>query len=121
MLLSCFAGENIQSNLTRPMVAIWMFVVFVLTSSYTAMLTVPLLEPTKVKDVEWLIKSNSPIGCDGGSVWDYLVNELRFSPENIKNISSQYDYQGLFDSGTIVAAFIEVPYKKRTPRQPVFQ
>uniref|UniRef100_A0A803MVB0 Ionotropic glutamate receptor C-terminal domain-containing protein n=1 Tax=Chenopodium quinoa TaxID=63459 RepID=A0A803MVB0_CHEQI len=108
--------ENIQSNLTRPLVTIWMFVVFVMTSSYTAsltaMLTVPLLEPIKVKDVEWLKITNSRIACDGGSVWDYLVNVQNFNPENIKNVTSQYDFQELFDNDTIVAAFLELPYKK---------
>lgn len=96
--------------------AAWFFVIFVLISSYTAsltsILTVPLLEPNKVKDVEWLRKTNSSIGCDGGSVLDHLVDTLNFNPENIMNIDNQYDYEVLFNNGSIVAVFLERPYQK---------
>ncbi|XP_010687160.1 glutamate receptor 2.7 isoform X2 [Beta vulgaris subsp. vulgaris] len=108
--------ENIRSNLTRMTLAAWFFVIFVLISSYTAsltsILTVPLLEPNKVKDVEWLRQTNSSIGCDGGSVLDHLVDTLNFNPENIMNIDNQYDYEVLFNNGSIVAVFLERPYQK---------
>ncbi|KVH89500.1 Extracellular ligand-binding receptor [Cynara cardunculus var. scolymus] len=62
--------EKIQSNHSKVVVMIWLFVVFILTSSYTAsltsMLTVRVLEPT-VRDIEWLRKNNASVGCDPDS------------------------------------------------------
>ncbi|XP_047326951.1 glutamate receptor 2.7-like [Impatiens glandulifera] len=108
--------EKIQSNYSRIVVALWLFVVFVVTSSYqaslTSMLTVPRLVPN-ITDVSWLIKTNAPVGCDGDSfVKNYLKQVLEFSPANIKNISSQYSYPDAFRSGNITAAFLELPYLK---------
>ncbi|KAL7211696.1 hypothetical protein ACSBR2_014533 [Camellia fascicularis] len=94
----------------------WLFVVFVVTSSYTAnltsMLTVPRLEPT-VTDIEFLRRTNAIVGCDGDSyVKHYLVNVLQFKEHNIKAVGSQYNYPGEFESGNITAAFLEPPYEK---------
>lgn len=111
-----FAGEKIYSNVTRVVVVVWLFVVFVLTSSYTAslssMLTVQRLEPN-VTNIDWLKANKLHIGCDGDSfVRTYLEKVLEFEKDNIKNISSQYDYPTEFDKGTISAAFLELPYEK---------
>ena len=94
----------------------WLFVVFVLTSSYTAslssMLTVQRIEPD-VMDVEWLKATKSVVGCDGDSfVRKYLENVIKFEGPDIKNISNQYQYPGEFQSGNISAAFLELPYEK---------
>ena len=95
---------------------VWLFVVFVLTSSYTAslssMLTVRRLEPDVI-DVEWLKATKSAVGCDGDSfVRKFLENVTKFEAADIKNISSQYEYPGEFHSGNISAAFLELPYAK---------
>lgn len=92
----------------------WLFVVFVVTSSYTAsltsMLTVPRLQPT-VTDIEWLRRSNATVGCDGDSfVKDYLRNVLDF--ENVIEVGNQENYPKKFKSGNITAAFLELPYEK---------
>ena len=65
---------------------VWLFVVLILTSSYTAnlssMLTVLRLQ--QVRDIEWLKSSNAKIGCDGDSfLMTYLQEVLKF---NLKNI-----------------------------------
>ncbi|KAL7211689.1 hypothetical protein ACSBR2_014527 [Camellia fascicularis] len=96
--------EKIYSNYTKVVVAMWLFVVFVVTSSYTAsltsMLTVPRLQPT-VTDIEFLRRTNATVGCDGDSfVKHYLLNVLQFKKHNIKA------------SGNIAAAFLEPPYAK---------
>ncbi|KAB5560661.1 hypothetical protein DKX38_005618 [Salix brachista] len=53
------------------------------------------------------------IGCDGDSfVRNYLQTVLGFKPANIKNVDSQYNYEGEFESGNISAAFLELPYEK---------
>lgn len=54
-----------MSNLTRFVVIIWMFVVLILTSSYTAnltsMLTVEKLEPT-FRDLNELLRKGENVG-----------------------------------------------------------
>ncbi|PNT39670.2 hypothetical protein POPTR_004G052500v4 [Populus trichocarpa] len=108
--------EKIYSNLTRVVLVVWLFVVLILNSSYTAslasMLTVRRLQPN-VTDIEWLKRNSLKVGCDGDSfVKNYLRNVLEFKPENIKNVSSEYSYEGEFESATISAAFLELPYEK---------
>ncbi|CBI33359.3 unnamed protein product, partial [Vitis vinifera] len=108
--------EAIHSNITRVVIVVWLFVVFVLTSSYTAslssILTVRRLE-SNVTDVEWLKATKSVVGCDGDSfVRKYLENVIKFKGADIKNISNQYQYPGEFQSGNISAAFLELPYAK---------
>ncbi|KAL5772301.1 hypothetical protein ACOSQ2_012225 [Xanthoceras sorbifolium] len=107
---------RISSNLTRVVVVVWLFVVLILTSSYTAslssMLTVQRLKPN-VTDIEWLKRNNLTVGCDGDSfVRIYLKNVLNFTPDNILNVSSEYDYDGKFKNNSIAAAFLELPYEK---------
>ncbi|MFS8015746.1 putative periplasmic binding protein-like I [Helianthus anomalus] len=106
--------EKIQSNHSKVVVMTWLFVVFILTSSYTAsltsILTVRMLEPT-VRDIDWLRKTNAPVGCDPDSfVGDYLTNVLKL--KNIKNVSRQDEYPENFKNGNISAAFLELPYQK---------
>ncbi|KAK1556873.1 hypothetical protein Q3G72_013743 [Acer saccharum] len=108
--------ERIYSNLTRVVVVVWLFVVFILTSSYTAslssMLTVQRLKPN-VTDIEWVKGNNLKVGCDGDSfVREYLQNVLEFKSDNILNVSSEYKYQGEFKNNSIAAAFLELPYQK---------
>ncbi|KAJ9690595.1 hypothetical protein PVL29_012979 [Vitis rotundifolia] len=108
-----FAHSN---NITRIVIVVWLFVVFVLTSSYTAslssMLTARRFEPN-VTDVEWLKATKSVVGCDGDSfLRKYLENEIKFTAADIKNISNQYQYPGEFQSGNISAAFLELPHAK---------
>lgn len=72
-------GGRIDSNLTRLVVVVWLFVVLILTSSYTAspspMLTVQPLRP------------NPKVACDGDSfVRNYLQNVLEFKSDNILEV-----------------------------------
>uniref|UniRef100_A0A2N9I4L1 Glutamate receptor n=1 Tax=Fagus sylvatica TaxID=28930 RepID=A0A2N9I4L1_FAGSY len=108
-------SEKVYSNLTRVVVVVWLFVVLILTSSYTAslssMLTVLRLQP--VEDIEWLKSSNSKVGCDGDSfVMSYLQNVLGFNPSNIIKVTTESDYKGHFENKSIAAAFLELPYEK---------
>ncbi|KAK4858657.1 hypothetical protein QYF36_020040 [Acer negundo] len=108
--------ERIYSNLTRVVVVVWLFVVLILNSSYTAslssMLTVQRLKPN-VTDIEWLKKNDLKVGCDGDSfVRKYLEDVIEFRSENILNVDSEYKYQGEFKNNSIAAAFLELPYEK---------
>ncbi|KAH7568902.1 hypothetical protein JRO89_XS06G0070100 [Xanthoceras sorbifolium] len=108
--------DKIYSNLTRVVVVVWLFVVLIVNSSYTAslssMLTVQRLKPT-VTDIEWLKRNNLKVGCDGSlNVRNYLKNVLNFKTENILNVNSEYEYQVKFKNNIIAAAFFELPYAK---------
>ncbi|CAA2982026.1 glutamate receptor 2.7-like isoform X2 [Olea europaea var. sylvestris] len=108
-----FAHGEIKSNYTKMVVVVWLFVVLILISSYEAnlasMLTVPRLEPS-VAGLDWIMKTNATVGCDGDSfVEDYLRNVIRLP--NIKTISSQDHYSKEFESGNISAAYLELPYQ----------
>ncbi|KAA8515174.1 hypothetical protein F0562_018353 [Nyssa sinensis] len=112
--------EKIRSNYTRVVIVVWLFVVLILTQSYTAnlssMLTIERLKPT-VKDVEWLRKTNAIVGCDGNAfVRKYLVDVRKFDPNNIVDITGPHDslgdYLKVFESGNISAVFLETPYAK---------
>ncbi|KAJ8761107.1 hypothetical protein K2173_000786 [Erythroxylum novogranatense] len=108
--------EKVYNNLTRVVVVVWLFVVLILNSSYTAsltsMLTVQRLQPN-ITDINWLLKNNLKVGCDGDSfVRDYLINVLGFKAENVINVSTEYSYEGDFKNKDIFAAFLELPYEK---------
>lgn len=94
----------------------WLFVVLILNSSYTAslssMLTVQRLKPN-VTDIGWLKASNLNVGFDGDSfVRNYLENVLGFKPENILKVDHEYKYITDFESNRIAAAFLELPYER---------
>ncbi|XP_077229051.1 glutamate receptor 2.9-like [Tasmannia lanceolata] len=108
--------ERLRSNFSRVVIVVWLFVVLILTSSYTAsltsMLTVQRLEPT-VNDIDSLRKSNAMVGCDGDSfVLKYLQDVLHFPSKNIIKVSTADDYPEDLRSGKIAAAFLELPYLK---------
>uniref|UniRef100_A0A7N2LR04 Glutamate receptor n=1 Tax=Quercus lobata TaxID=97700 RepID=A0A7N2LR04_QUELO len=103
--------ENIHNNLTRLVMGVWLFVVLILTSSYTAslssMLTVQKLEPNYM---ELLKKNNLPVGCTNLSVKKYLVNAFEFKEQNIKIIDIKHSK--LFKQEKIFAVFLEFPYEE---------
>ncbi|OIV91707.1 hypothetical protein TanjilG_26560 [Lupinus angustifolius] len=108
--------EKMHSNLTRVVMASWLFLVLILNSSYTAslssMLTVKQLQPN-VTDIQWLKRNNMKIGCDGDSfVRSYLEKVEKFKPENIINFTDEYTYADAFANKSIAAAFLELPYEK---------
>ncbi|KAJ4703591.1 Glutamate receptor [Melia azedarach] len=109
--------EKIGSNLTRVVVVLWLFVVFVLTSSYTAslssLLTVRRLEPN-VTDIQFLQKNNWKVGCVNDSfLQNYLENVLKFKPQNIITFSNiESNYIQYFKSNSIDALFLERPYER---------
>ncbi|XP_061357644.1 glutamate receptor 2.7-like [Gastrolobium bilobum] len=108
--------ENINSNTARIVVGGWLFLVFVLTSSYTAslssMLTVQRLKTGR--DIEWLKQNNLPIGCDNSSTFikSYLVNVYDVKPHNVIDVDGEHDIVDKFKSKRISALFLESPYVK---------
>ena len=114
-----FAGERLQSNLSRVVVVIWVFVVLILTSSYTAsltsMLTVQQLQPT-VTDLTEILKNGEYIGYQDGSFVEGILKGLGFKDHQMKNYSTQEEYKEALKNGSanggVAAIFDEVPYLK---------
>ncbi|XVF87383.1 hypothetical protein PTKIN_Ptkin18bG0115700 [Pterospermum kingtungense] len=108
--------ERIYSKLTRVVVLVWLFLVFILTSSYTAslssLLTVKELESNL--DIQSLRLRGSNVGCEDNSfLHDYLKDVLHFREEQIQILNgSESSYVDQFRNKKIDAAFLEVPYEQ---------
>ncbi|KAJ3695398.1 hypothetical protein LUZ60_000775 [Juncus effusus] len=112
--------EKLQSNLSRILVTIWVFVVLILTSSYTAslasMLTVQQLTPT-ITDVNELLRRGDYIGYQSGSfVVAFLLKRLDFDPRKMRIYSTVDEYAAALAKGSanggVSAIFDEIPYLK---------
>ncbi|KAH7838627.1 hypothetical protein Vadar_029260 [Vaccinium darrowii] len=99
--------EKIQSNYTRIVVVVWLFLALILTQSYTAsltsMLTIARLRPK--------ISSPAKIGCDYATFMQKYVQDV-LNYKNVKLIGSEDEYLREFESGNITAAFLEIPDAK---------
>ncbi|XP_024024886.1 glutamate receptor 2.8 [Morus notabilis] len=111
--------EKVVSNLARFVVIIWMFVVLILTQSYTAsltsLLTVQQLQPT-VTDVRQLLVNGDNVGYIDGSFVRGILKDLGFSDSQLKIYKSPEQCDDLFSkkksNGGIAAAFDEFVYMK---------
>ncbi|GAB2293769.1 hypothetical protein Dimus_027982 [Dionaea muscipula] len=100
--------EALKSNLSRVVLAPWVFLVLMLTANFTAVLTskmtVSQLVPS-AKDIEVLRRENAVIGCNRRSfTCRFLVNVLHIKPENVRQIASIDDYPEAFEKGIIKGA-----------------
>ncbi|KAI4296860.1 hypothetical protein L6164_036780 [Bauhinia variegata] len=108
--------EKIYSNSARIVVGAWLFLVFVLTSSYTAslssMLTVKRIR--SARDVGWLKENNLTVGCDGRNTFvrNYLEDVYQLQTEKIIDFYEEDDILEKFHSKKIDAVFLESPYEK---------
>ncbi|KAB2082648.1 hypothetical protein ES319_A05G211900v1 [Gossypium barbadense] len=108
--------EPLRSNLSRFVLAPWLFAILIISASFTAsltsMLTISHLQPS-VSDIDTLLRTNASVGCNGNSfIVGYLINVLGFKPKNIRKIDSINDYPDAFRNGDIQAAFFVVPHAK---------
>ncbi|XP_022894775.1 glutamate receptor 2.7-like isoform X2 [Olea europaea var. sylvestris] len=115
-LLSFAQRESIKNNLSRFVLTVWLFVIMIVTASYTAvlssMMTVPRLQPSIV-EVDYLQKTNAIVGCnEEGFIPRYLTDTLKFKEENLKKIGSLSDYKEAFEKKQIAAAFFISPHAK---------
>ncbi|PSS07257.1 Glutamate receptor 2.8 like [Actinidia chinensis var. chinensis] len=109
--------EKVISNLSRFVVIVWVFVVLVLTSSYTASLTsrltVQKLKPT-VTDIRDLIKNEDCVGYQKGSFVAGLLTNIGFHPSKLKNYSTLEEYDDALSRGSrnggVAAIIDEIPY-----------
>ncbi|GMY29121.1 glutamate receptor 2.8-like [Fagus crenata] len=111
--------ETVVSNLARFVVIVWVFVVLILTQSYTAslasLLTVQQLQPT-VTDVNQLIKSGEYVGYLQGSFVLGILKGMGFDEMKLKVYNSTEECDELLSKGSanggIAAAIDEIPYMK---------
>jgi ionotropic glutamate receptor len=109
----------VLSNCARFVVIVWVFVVLILTQSYTAsltsLLTVQQLQPT-VTDVKQLIKNGEYVGYQEGSFVLGMLKEMNFDTSKLRQYNSTDQCNELFSNGSanggIAAAFDEIPYVK---------
>ncbi|OIT29643.1 PREDICTED: glutamate receptor 2.8-like [Nicotiana attenuata] len=109
--------ERVTSNLTRFVVIVWVFVVLVLTSSYTAsltsMLTVQQLQPT-ITDLNDLIKNGEYVGYQEGSFVKDILKRIRFDSTKLRSYSTLEEYNAALSRGSknggVGAIVDELPY-----------
>jgi hypothetical protein len=106
--------EKLESNLSRLVVTIWVFVVLILTSSYTAsltsMLTFQQLQPT-VTSVQDLLRNGHFVGYQRDSTVKYWLEEMGFQKENLLGYDTVEEYaealQMGLENGGVSALFNE--------------
>ncbi|KAI6681167.1 hypothetical protein NL676_035048, partial [Syzygium grande] len=111
--------ESVLSNLARFVVIVWVFVVLILTQSYTAslssLLVVQNLQPT-MTDVDQLLNSGEKVGYQDGSFVYGMLKQMKFDDSRLISYQSPEECDALLSNGSakggIAAAFDEVPYIK---------
>ncbi|KAK8460543.1 hypothetical protein SEVIR_2G345900v4 [Setaria viridis] len=110
--------ENTVSALGRFVLLIWLFVVLIINSSYTASLTslLTVQELTSgIQGLDSLISSSSAIGYQVGSFSrNYLVDELNIAESRLVPLNSPSDYARALELGSgnggVAAIIDELPY-----------
>ncbi|KAF5199630.1 Glutamate receptor [Thalictrum thalictroides] len=113
------AEERVISNLARFVVIIWVFVVLILTSSYTAsltsMLTVQKYQPT-VTDISDLKKNGDFVGYQKGSFVYELMESMGFDLTKLRPYDTLEEYHVALKKGSrnggVSAIMDEIPYIK---------
>ncbi|CAM8992696.1 unnamed protein product [Rhodiola kirilowii] len=95
--------QNTVSTLGRLVLIVWLFVVLIINSSYTASLTSILTVQhlaSPIKGIEDLIKSNEPIGYQHGSfALNYLTEELGIEASRLVPLNSPEEYTKALKDG----------------------
>ncbi|KAG6503244.1 glutamate receptor 3.1-like isoform X2 [Zingiber officinale] len=95
--------EGTASTLGRVVLIIWMFVVLIIQSSYTASLTSILTVQqlsSPIKGIDSLIASDEPIGFQVGSFAEnYMVEELNIPRSRLKPLGSPEEYASALELG----------------------
>lgn len=103
-----------MSTLGRMVLFIWLFVVLIINSSYTASLTSILTVQqlsSPIKGIESLIMSNELIGFQVGSFAEnYLREELNIGKSRLKQLGSPEEYTDALERGDVAAVVDERPY-----------
>ncbi|XP_031255207.1 glutamate receptor 2.8-like [Pistacia vera] len=108
--------ERLKNNLSKFVLIIWIFVVLILTQSYTAsltsMLTVQRLRPS-FDDVKEIRARGYLVGYPKDSfVKDFLINQLNLNESNLKGYEYPKDYDEALSNQSVAAIFDEIPFIK---------
>ncbi|XP_062019357.1 glutamate receptor 2.7-like isoform X1 [Rosa rugosa] len=105
--------ENVISNLTRFVMIIWVFVVLILTQTYTAnlasLLTVQQLKPTVV-DIKDLLRKGDNVGYSKNAYVYGLLKEVGFNDSNLKGFRTMEALDEALSKGSAnggIAAFVD--------------
>lgn len=107
-----------MSTLGRLVLILWLFVVLIINSSYTASLTSILTVQqltSGIQGIDSLISGNQKIGVQEGSfAWNYLIDELNIAESRLVKVRNQEDYaialQKGSEGGGVAAIVDELPY-----------
>ncbi|KAJ6729193.1 GLUTAMATE RECEPTOR 3.4 [Salix viminalis] len=110
--------ENTVSTLGRLVLIIWLFVVLIINSSYTASLTSILTVQeltSRIEGIDGLASSNEPIGIqDGSFARNYLIDELKIAESRLVILKTQQEYSSSLqlgpNRGGVAAIVDELPY-----------
>ncbi|GLT29238.1 hypothetical protein SLA2020_041170 [Shorea laevis] len=106
--------ENTVSTLGRVVLIIWLFVVLIINSSYTASLTSFLTVQqlsSPISGIDTLITSNERIGFQVGSFAEnYMIEELNIPKSRLIALGSPEAYAVALENGTVAAVVDERPY-----------
>ncbi|KAG4390451.1 hypothetical protein AAZX31_06G285100 [Glycine max] len=110
--------ENTVSGLGRLVLIIWLFVVLIINSSYTASLTSILTVQqlsSQIAGIDSLISSTQPIGIqDGSFARKYLIDDLNIAESRIVTLKNMEDYIDALrrgpKAGGVAAVVDELPY-----------
>lgn len=103
-----------MSTLGRMVLFIWLFVVLIINSSYTASLTSILTVQqlsSSIRGIESLITTNERIGFQVGSFAEnYLKEELNIPQSRLVALGSPEEYAEKLSTGIVAAIVDERPY-----------
>uniref|UniRef100_A0A1D1Z2R1 Glutamate receptor n=1 Tax=Anthurium amnicola TaxID=1678845 RepID=A0A1D1Z2R1_9ARAE len=110
--------ENTVSTLGRFVLIIWLFVVLIINSSYTASLTSILTVQqlsSRIEGLDSLISSTDPIGFQVGSfAKNYMIEQLNIAESRLVALGSPQEYARALElgpkSGGVAAIVDELPY-----------
>ncbi|CAI5535214.1 unnamed protein product [Closterium sp. Naga37s-1] len=105
--------ENVKTTLGRIVVIVWLFVVFVISSAYTAslssVLTVSQSEPT-IQDFQSLVVSNDAVGYQRGSFSFEYLRSVGINESRLVALSDEAEVDGALNRTDVVAMVDEEPY-----------
>ncbi|KAL8215610.1 hypothetical protein R6Q57_022447 [Mikania cordata] len=124
MLMECSSGsykrgERLITNFARFVVIVWVFVVLVLTSSYTAslssMLTIQNLQPT-LTNIHEIVERGDYVGYHADSFVKGLLENIGVPDEQLKKYNSIQEYDKALSDGSknngVSAIVDEIPFLK---------
>ncbi|CAI5498550.1 unnamed protein product [Closterium sp. Naga37s-1] len=105
--------ENVKTTLGRIVVIVWLFVVFVISSAYTAslssVLTVSQSEPT-IQDFQSLVVTNDAVGYQRGSFSFEYLRGVGINESRLVALSDEAEVDGALNRTDVVAMVDEEPY-----------